>query len=76
MSEKRYTVNTVAKYLSLSTSAVYTRMRLLKINSVHGLSVHDVKTIMEYKCRPRYGTTVADLAKEMEETYCERRATK
>lgn len=76
MSEKRYTVKTVAKYLSLSTSAVYNRMRLLKIDSAHGLSVHDVKTIMEYKCRPRYGTTVKDLAKEMEETYCERRATK
>ena len=76
MSEKRYTVNTVAKYLSLSAGAVSNRMRKLKINAVNGLSAHDVKTIMEYKCRPRYGTTVEDLAKEMEETYCEWRAIK
>ena len=71
MSEKRYSVNTVAKYLRISGTTVSNRMRKLKINSLHGLSVHDVKSIMECKSCPRYSTTVADLAKEMEETYCE-----
>lgn len=71
MSEKRYSINTIAKYLSISATAVYNRACKLKINTSNGLSGNDVKSIMEYKCRPQYGTTVADLAKEMEETYYE-----
>lgn len=74
MSENRYSVRTVAKYLSLSVSTIYKRANNLRINPKHGLSVHDVKNIMEFMVKPRAGkfrTTIEDLKKEMEETYRE-----
>lgn len=74
MSENRYSVRTVSKYLSLSESAVYDRAKILKINTKYGLSVHDVKNIGDYIRKPkgtRFKTTIDDLAKEMEETYRE-----
>ncbi len=74
MSENRYSLITVAKYLGLTTSTVHFRAKKLKINTQFGLSVHDVKLIAEYMRKPKtsiYKTTTEDLRKEMEETYRE-----
>lgn len=70
MSENRYTYRTVAAYLHISVTALATRAKKLGISATFGFTADDVKRIEDYEPKKRgrqaYGTTVSDLAAEME----------
>lgn len=70
MSENRYGYKTVAEYLHISVSTLSYRARSLGISAKFGFTAEDVKRIENYEPKHRggkaYGTTVSELAAEME----------